>query len=258
VALAFSGGVDSTFLLTVAKEMLGDKVLAVIAKSPTYPEWECAEALDFVRQREIRFREIHSAEMDIPEFRSNPSNRCYYCKSELFQKIGEIAGREGMKVIADGTNADDIKDHRPGFKALQELNIRSPLKEVGLGKAEIRELSRQIGLPTWDKPSMACFASRFPYGNEITIEKLKMVASAEKYLKDLGLKGLRVRHHGNIARIEVKIEDFSRITTQDRKKIVLALKKIGYLYITLDLEGFRTGSMNEELKAIREIKKENI
>jgi uncharacterized protein len=249
VLVAFSGGVDSTLLLKVASQVLSENVLAVIAGSETYPGREVRAAGQLARSLGIRHRVIHTFELENPEFVKNPPLRCYYCKQELFSSLKRIAGNEGFPYVLDGQNADDTADFRPGARAGKELGIRSPLKEAGLTKEEIRGLSRKLGLPTWNKPSLACLASRFPYYSEIDPESLKRVGAAEDYLRKLGFGQLRVRHHGTIARIEISPQEFRRFLTPGlREKITSRLKKLGYLYITLDLAGYRTGSLNEALK----------
>lgn len=246
--IAYSGGVDSTFLLKVAKDTLGDRVIAVTAKSLTYPRREHGEAQERARRLVARHLTIVSEELEIPEFSDNPPERCYYCKRELFSKLREIARKEGMNYVADGSNLDDVGDFRPGMRAAEEAGVRSPLKEAGLTKEDIRELSKGLGLSTWDKPSFACLASRFPYGDKITPKGLQMVAEAEEYLYGLGFKQLRVRQHQNLARIEVSQEDIERFCDDSlRMMIVETLKGIGYTYVTIDLQGHRSGSMNEAL-----------
>ncbi len=249
VLVAFSGGVDSTLLLKVAHDTLGDKnVLAVTALSPLYPERELEGVKKLIQTLGVRHRLIHSNELEIPGFSKNPPNRCYYCKSKLFGELLDLAKEETIPFIVEGSTLDDDKDHRPGKMAVQELGVRSPLREVGLAKAEVRELSRALGLPTWDKPSFACLASRFPYGEEITGEGLKMVDEAEDFLFGLGFKQVRVRHYGNLARIEILKEEMAHLMEDSlREKVVGRLKGVGYRYITLDLQGFRSGSMNEVL-----------
>lgn len=247
-AVAFSGGVDSTFLVKVAHDVLGDKMMAITATSSTYPERELKEAIHYAKDMKVNHMIISSEELDIEGFASNPTNRCYYCKKELFTKIKEIAANDNMDYVFDGSNVDDIGDYRPGMQAAKELEVISPLKEAGLTKEEIRELSKQLDLPTWDKPAFACLSSRFPYGNQITAPKLKMVEEAEQFLLDMGLRQVRVRHHGEIARIEVSPKEreyFFNLEVMDRmgKK----LKEIGFTYVTLDILGYRTGSMNEVL-----------
>jgi uncharacterized protein len=249
VVVAFSGGVDSTLLLKVAYDTLGDKnVLAVTALSPLYPERELEGVKKLIQTLGVKHRLIHSNELEIPGFSKNPPNRCYYCKSKLFGELLDLAKEESIPFIVEGSTLDDDKDHRPGKVAVQELGVRSPLREVGLAKAEVRELSRALGLPTWDKPSFACLASRFPYGEEITGEGLKMVDEAEDFLFGLGFKQVRVRHYGNLARIEILKEEMAHLMEDSlREKVVARLKGVGYSYITLDLQGFRSGSMNEVL-----------
>ncbi|MFC1557000.1 ATP-dependent sacrificial sulfur transferase LarE [candidate division KSB1 bacterium] len=248
VVIGFSGGVDSTFLLKVAAGVLKDRALGVIATSSTYPERELHEAKQLAGQIGACIRIIETEEDKHPKFVSNPTDRCYYCKSELFSKLVKIAREENMDFVADGSNIDDEGDFRPGMKALAEIGVRSPLREAGLNKTEIRDLSKRLGLPTHDKPSFACLSSRFPYGSSITPEKLKMVDAAENYVRELGFRTVRVRHYDTTARIELDIEELPHIVeNQVRGKIVNKLKEIGYIYITIDLEGFRSGSMNEVL-----------
>ena len=249
VVVAFSGGVDSTFLLKVAKDTLGDSnVLAVTALSPLYPERERTGAKRVAQEMGVRHVLIESNELEIEGFSKNPPNRCYICKKELFEKLGNLARQEGIPFIVEGSTRDDDRDHRPGRKAIQELGIRSPLKEASLMKEEVRELSKALDLSTWDKASFACLASRFPYGEEITLEGLRMVDGAEAFLFSLGFKQVRVRHYQNLARIEVYPEEISRLMNGSlRERVVSGLKEIGYRYVTLDLQGFRSGSMNEVL-----------
>ncbi|HEX3032319.1 MAG TPA: ATP-dependent sacrificial sulfur transferase LarE [Bacillota bacterium] len=248
LVIAYSGGVDSTFLLKVAYEVLKEKVLAVTARSSTYPEREYREAVGFIQELGARHLVIVSEELDIDGFSKNPVNRCYYCKKELFTKIREIAVKNGIKYIADGSNVDDLRDYRPGMQAVQELEVVSPLREAGLTKEDIRILSKQMNLPTWDKPAFACLSSRFPYGQEITREKLEMVDKAEQFLLDEGFKQVRVRHHGEIARIEVSAAERSKFFDEELMDRVYAeFRKIGFGYTALDLQGYRTGSMNETI-----------
>ena len=248
VVIAFSGGVDSTFLSKVAFDVLKDKALAVTATSATYPQTEFEEAKKLAKEIGIRHEVIVSEELDIPEFASNPTNRCYYCKSELFRKLREVADQYGFEYVADGSNFDDLSDYRPGMQAANELKVRSPLKEAQLTKADIRELSKEMNLPTWNKPSFACLASRFPYGSSITREKLTTIDKAEQFLRELGIRQLRVRHHDSIARIEVSKEDMAKFVKDGiREQVVDKFKELGYTYITLDLGGYRTGSMNEAI-----------
>lgn len=251
--VAYSGGVDSTLLLRVAAEVLGDRALAVTAASETYPAQEVEDAIALARELGVRQRVIHTTELETEEFASNPPERCFYCKTELFGKLVEIAKEEGLAVVADGSNVDDTGDFRPGMKAAAQLGIRSPLREAGFTKADVRELSRRLGLPTWDKPSFACLASRFPYGHRISPEELRKVAAAEQVLRDLGVRQARVRHYGDTARIEVSPDDFTTLLEdENRHRVIAGFHQIGYLYITLDLEGYRTGSMNAALFASRE------
>ncbi len=249
VLIAYSGGVDSTLLCAVAQEVLGETALAVTASSATYPPGELEEAQQLALGIGIRHRVIETHELDDPAFVANDPNRCYYCKGELFSDLRRLAQEEGIAWIADGSNADDLDDYRPGMKAARELGVRSPLLEAGLTKAEIRELSQARGLPTWDKPALPCLSSRFPYGTAITIERLCQVAAAEDYLRSLGLRQLRVRHHDSIARIEVPPAELPKLVENGvREGIVARFREIGYLYVTLDLAGYRTGSLNEALK----------
>lgn len=246
VAVAFSAGVDSTFLLKVAQEELGDRCLAVVAVSPSYTTEEADEARALAHQFGSEILFINTDELADENYAANPTNRCYYCKTELFTCMQPITRERGLKWIVYGANLDDTADHRPGAQAAQEYGVRAPLIEAKLGKAEIRELSRQLGVPTWNKPSQACLASRFPYGTRITVENLNQVAAAERVLRQRGFTQLRVRHHGEIARIEVPREDFARLLEEGvAQEIVAEVKKAGYRYVTLDLQGFRSGSLNE-------------
>lgn len=254
-AVAFSGGVDSTFLIRVAKEVLDDKLIAVTATSSTYPERELNEAIKYAKDFGVKHIIISSEELDIEGFASNPKNRCYYCKKELFTKVKEVALENGVEYVFDGSNLDDNGDYRPGMLAAKELLVVSPLKEAGLTKKDIRDLSKEYGLETWNKPAFACLSSRFPYGNKITLPKLKMIDKAEQFLLDMGIIQVRVRHHGEIARIEVAPEErekFFNIEFMD--KISSKFKEIGFIYTTLDIAGYRTGSMNEVLKEEEKIK----
>ena len=246
--VAFSGGVDSTFLLKAAHEALGDRVLAVTASSCSFPKRELEEAKRFCRENGIRHEIVASEELDIEGFRSNPKNRCYLCKKELFTKIWEIARANDLPVVAEGSNTDDDGDYRPGLMAIRELGAKSPLREAGLNKKDIRVLSRELGLPTWDKQSFACLSSRFPYGETISEEKLAAVDKAEQLLLDLGFPQVRVRVHGNgsLARIELFPEDFNKLLAH-RTEVYEKLKSSGFTYVAMDLQGYRTGSMNETL-----------
>ena len=248
VAVAFSSGVDSTLLLWVSHDVLGDKAVAVTASSSSFPERELNESKKFCESNHITQIIFDSDELNIQGFRDNPKDRCYICKRELFTKIKAIAHEHELEHVIEGSNLDDLGDYRPGLKAIDELGIKSPLRIAGFTKAEIRELSRELGLPTWNKPSYACLASRFVYGEMITPEKLNMVERAEELMIELGFRQLRVRIHGKIARIEVMPENFSRIIQEDiRTKIYDSLKALGFSYVTLDLKGYRTGSMNETI-----------
>jgi uncharacterized protein len=244
--VAYSGGVDSTFLAKVAQEVLGNNLLVVTACSETYPVHEVEAAKALAERFGFKYTQIWTEELANEDFAANSPDRCYFCKIELFGKLKEMAEEQGFKYVMDGANYDDQFDHRPGMKAGQELGIRSPLKEAGLTKEDIRQLSQRMGLDTWDKPSFACLSSRFPYGEKITKEKLTAVGQAEDFLRELGLRQLRVRHHGTIARIEVLPQDFPLILSK-ALEITTALKRSGYAYVTLDLDGFRSGSMNEVL-----------
>ena len=249
VAVAFSSGVDSTFLLKAALEALGgENVIAVTASSCSFPERELKEAKEFCEKNGVRHIVCKSEELDIDGFRQNPKNRCYLCKHELFEKIWEIARQNGMNAVAEGSNMDDNGDYRPGLIAVRELGVSSPLRQAELYKEEIRELSKEMGLPTWDKQSFACLSSRFVYGETISEKKLGMVDKAEQLLLDMGFHQVRVRIHGNIARIEVLPDEITKIVEEDnRTKIANQLKSYGFDYVTLDLLGYRTGSMNETL-----------
>jgi uncharacterized protein len=242
--VAFSGGVDSSCLLAVAVKVLGSRTLAVTATSETYPERELLEARSLAGQLGARHREVVSEELDIPEFKHNPRNRCYYCKKELFGKLREIADREGLAYVLDGTNLDDRGDHRPGRQAAEELGVRSPLEEAGFTKSDIRELSRYLGLPSWDKPAFACLSSRFPYGTAITSERVGQVGRAEEALRQLGFRVLRVRYHDTVARLELGPEEFALATGALREKVIQIVTESGFTYVAVDLQGYRTGSMN--------------
>jgi uncharacterized protein len=251
--VAFSGGVDSVFLAMVAHDALGDDALAVIADSPSLPRRELDEALALGRQFGFPVRVVRTHEMADGNYTSNPSNRCYFCKSELFDKLAGIAKAERWQTIVYGENASDGGDYRPGAKAAAEFRVRAPLKEAGLTKGEIRALSAKLGLPTADKPQMACLSSRVPYGEPVTTEALGMIEAAENVLRDAGFFDVRVRHHRDIARIEVGPDELHRFLDDDlRESITQALKKVGYMYVTLDLQGYRRGSVNEVLVKVRE------
>jgi len=249
--IAFSGGVDSTFLLAIAHETLGNKVLAVTESSSTYPSRERQEAIQFAEERGIAHVVFQSDETRIPEFVSNAPDRCYHCKKALSQELVKIAEERGIEHVAYATNVDDLTDYRPGLKAADEMGIMAPLVEAQLNKEEIRFLSKEMGLSTWDKPAMACLASRIPYGDTITDKKLKMVEEAEAYLAKSGFRQYRVRHHGSVARIEVESSEIERINEANlRKNIVEKFKGIGFLHVAVDLEGYTIGSMNRALKKI--------
>jgi uncharacterized protein len=246
VLVGYSGGVDSTLLAYVATQELGDACLAVTADGPIATKEERQEAVALAQELGLNHRMVPIGVLDSPVFTANPADRCYHCKREIFSTFQELARELGLAHVVDGANVDDLQDYRPGARATRELGIRSPLQEVGLTKGEIRTLARQLGLPNWDKPSMACLASRFPYGRPITEEGLAQVEEAEGYLRRLGFGQLRVRHHGETARIEVLPEDMAKII-EAREGIVEELKALGFTYVALDLAGFRSGSMNEVL-----------
>jgi len=247
-AVAFSSGVDSTFLLRVAHELLGDRAVAVTIRSRTFPKRELDEAAAFCRAEGVRHEIIDSEELDIPGFAENPPDRCYLCKKAIFGKIIEFAQANGLRAVLEGSNIDDDGDYRPGRRAIAELGIHSPLREAGLSKSDIRALSHEMGLHTWSKPSFACLASRFPYGERITAAGLERVERAERWLRDagLGLTQLRVRSHGDLARIEVQPGDIPRLAAH-AADIAAAFKGFGFTYVALDLQGYRTGSLNENL-----------
>ncbi len=248
LAVAFSGGVDSSFLLKTAQDILGDHVLAITADSVFIPREEIRAAQDFCQQYGIRQKLVPIDVLDDERVRSNPPDRCYHCKRGIFERMLSAAAEEAISTLAEGSNLDDEGDYRPGMRAIRELSVRSPLREAGLCKAEIRELSQRMGLITWDKPSMACLASRVPYGDALSAETLRAVEEAELLLHSIGLRQCRVRVHGMLARIEVLPEDFATIMdAKNRREIVEAFKQFGFSYVSLDLEGFRSGSMNEPL-----------
>jgi len=258
--VAYSGGVDSVFLARVVNEVLGEKALAVIADSPSLPRREMEEAVAIAEKFNIPLQVVRTKEFDNPDYLANPNNRCYFCKHELFTEIAPLARARGFAVIAYGENASDVGDHRPGAVAAEEFEVRAPLKEAGLTKAEIRELSAHFGLPTADKPQMACLSSRVPYGEAVSPKKLSMIEQAEYVLRDLGFHDVRVRHHElssalagqspivrHLARIEVGPAEMSKLLIDDAaSNVAVALKKIGYAHVTLDLQGYRRGSVNEK------------
>jgi len=248
VLVAYSGGVDSAFLLKVAVDTLGDAALAVTARSDSYPERELAEATELAAHMGARHVVVDTFEMQTESYVSNPSNRCYFCKTELWDTLGPIGRDRGISFMLDGFNADDVGDYRPGAVAAKEHGVRSPLLEAGLTKAEIRTLSRQMGLSTWDKPAMACLSSRVPYGERISREKLEQIDRAEELLRELGFRQVRVRHHGDIARIELPPDDLPRFFAEGfAEPIARRLRDLGFKYVTADLQGYRSGSMNEVL-----------
>lgn len=248
VIVAFSGGVDSAYLAYVANQELGERALAATGDSASYPAFQRDLADKLTTQFGLFHEIILTEEFDDSNYTSNPANRCYYCKSELYTKLDRLARERGFEVICDGTNADDIGDFRPGREAARELGVRSPLLECGMTKSEIRELSRRAGLPTWNEPASACLSSRVPYGEVVTIEKLSMVDKAEMALKRLGFRQVRVRHHGDVARIEVAEGEMPRaLDSEMARRMSASLKELGFKYVTLDLEGYRTGSLNEAL-----------
>src|SRR3984893_4278579 len=247
VIVAYSGGVDSAYLALVASRTLGDRALAVTADSPSYPERHRRMAVSLAQQFRLRHEILHTSELERPEYRANPANRCYYCKHELYTHLSRIAAGHAA-VVVDGNNADDRGDYRPGRQAAREFGVRSPLDEVNLTKDEIRALSKRAGLPTWDEPASACLSSRIPYHTEVTDEKLRMIERAEQALSALGFKMCRVRHHDDLARVEIARAEMTRaVDGETAAAIVRELKAIGYRYVSLDLQGYRTGSLNEGL-----------
>ena len=250
VLVAFSAGVDSTFLLKVAHRALGDRAVALTASSPTAPPGELDAAKEFTRGLGCRHIVVDSHELANPSFSQNPANRCFFCKDELYRICRDQARQIGVDAIVDGTNLDDLKDHRPGLKAAAAFGVRHPLVEAQLTKNDIRRYSRELKLPTWDKPSSPCLSSRFPYGTEITLERLKQVGACEVFLKELRFREFRVRYHGDLARIEVAPDELERLMEKDtRETVVRRFKELGFNYVSLDLQGYRTGSLNEALRA---------
>ena len=249
VLVAFSGGVDSTLLLKVAHDVLGDNVMAVTAVSQLTPRHEKKDAREMADLIGAAYVQVDADDLADPVFAANPRDKCYHCKKRRFGLLKQMAGEKGFKFVVDGTNRDDFDDYRPGMKAIEELGIRSPLSDAGLSKADIRELSRQLGLPTWDKPAFACLASRVPYGYVITAEKLKQIDEAEIFLQSMGLcRQVRVRHHGTVARLEVDPQTFHQfIDDENRIKITEYFKKLGFQFVALDLEGYAMGSLNREI-----------
>ncbi len=248
VLVAFSGGVDSSFLLAAAVRAVGEQAVAATAQSELYPEEELEQARTIAKQLGVRHIIFQSNEFTAPNFADNPPDRCYYCKKELFSRLREIAKQEDLSWVVHAAQVDDLSDHRPGFRAANELDVRAPLIEAGLTKDDVRAISKQWGLETWDKPAMACLASRFPYGDRITGDKLHQVAAAEQALRELGFGQFRVRHHGQVARIELPIDQLPNLLEESRRlQIVDDLRALGFAYVTVDLDGYRTGSMNEVL-----------
>ena len=251
VLVAFSGGVDSTFLARAAKDAVGDRAVLVTADSETYPASELEETRRLADLLGAKHVIVQTRELDNPQYAVNSPNRCYFCKEELFAKLGPIARQYGDAVMVYGANMDDLGDHRPGMDAAKAAGVRAPLIEAEVWKAEIRTLSRELGLPTWDKPSFACLSSRFQYGEAITPEKLRRIDAAEAFVRSLGFRQFRVRHHDRLARLEVPLEEMGRLFEDGRHEaVVKRFRELGYLYVTLDLQGFRSGSANEILKWI--------
>ena len=248
VVVAYSGGADSALLAAVANDVLGDKALAVTASSPSLAPSELAGAVQVAESLKLNHRVIETAEVERADYRANNPSRCYFCKDELYTRLGLLASEEGYAFVVNGANVDDLGDFRPGLKAAEKYGVRSPMVEAGLTKAEVRELSREMRLPTWDKPAQACLSSRIPYGTVVTEEALTTVAKAEEFLRGLGLRQLRVRHHDTMARIEVEPEDLPLMVSEEvREAVSNYFRSIGYAYVTLDLAGFRSGSLNEVL-----------
>ncbi len=252
VMVAYSGGADSAFLAATAHEVLGEQALAVTAESPSLAPSELRDAISLAETLGLSHKVIQTAEVERPDYQVNNPNRCFFCKDELYTHMSRMLESEGYDWLANGTNVDDLGDFRPGLDAAKQYGVRSPLVEAGLTKSEIRTLSKAAGLPTWDKPAQACLSSRIPYGTPVSVEALTRIGKAEEYLRNLGIKQLRVRHHGTVARIEVVPSDFHVLLDDDvRTGITKHFRSIGYAYVTLDLEGFRSGSMNEVLKVKR-------
>ena len=243
--VAFSGGVDSTLLARAAADALGERAVLVTADSETYPEAELAEARRLGELLGLRHVIVRTAELANPEYARNGANRCFFCKDELFARLAPVAEREGIRTLVYGANVDDLGDHRPGMKAASEHGVRAPLIEAALTKAEIRDLSRALGLPTWDKPSFACLSSRFQYGDHITADKLRQVDAAETFVRSLGFRQFRVRHHERLARLEIPVEEIPRLWEEGRHEAIVArFRELGYIYVAVDLAGFQSGSAN--------------
>lgn len=250
VAVAFSGGVDSTLLVKVASEVLGSKAIAITASAAAFPDRERQESEDFCKELGVKRIEIEVDQFSIPGFEDNPTNRCYICKKQLFSGFLETARSEGMNVVVEGSNMDDMGDYRPGMQAIKELGVKSPLREAELSKAQIRELLRWYDIPVWKKPSFACLATRFVYGEKITPKKLEIIGKGEQYLLDIGLTQVRVRMHGeNMARIEVPESELGMLF-ENREKVVAYMRELGFIYVTMDMAGYRTGAMNEVLNDV--------
>ena len=246
--VGFSGGVDSTFLYAVAREVLGDRGIAVTITSEIHPEWELEEAREVALHIGGKHRILEAKALEIPGLAENPENRCYVCKKAIAEELWKIAREEGVPCVVDGGNLDDRGDYRPGRQAAVEAGIRSPLEEAGLAKDDIRQLSREMNLPTWNKPSYACLISRFPYGVYLTPEKMRKVALAEDYLREMGLRTVRVRFHDDVARLELGEDEYKRVVDELREAVVTKVKEAGFAYVALDLQGYRTGAMNEVLE----------
>ncbi|MBQ5375530.1 MAG: ATP-dependent sacrificial sulfur transferase LarE [Lachnospiraceae bacterium] len=249
LAVGFSGGVDSSLLLVVAANVLGDKAMAITGVDASIPERELKEAKEFCKEREIRHIICKVNPMKEESYRHNSPDRCYFCKHGIFTEIKRIAAENGIEYVAEGSNMDDLGDYRPGLKAVEELSVKSPLREAGLTKQDIREISKALGLPTWSKPAYACLASRFVYGEEITEEKLRMLDQAEQFLIEQGFLEERVRIHGNIARIEVPAKDIERLASEEiREAVYEKFKALGFMFVTIDMKGYKMGSMNATLQ----------
>ncbi|MBP6821236.1 MAG: ATP-dependent sacrificial sulfur transferase LarE [Acidobacteria bacterium] len=249
VIVAYSGGVDSAYLAYVAAAEIGQRALAVTGESPSYPDFQRRDALEVVQKFSIQHQFVNTEEIHDPNYQANPANRCYFCKHELFTKLSALADERGYAFVCDGNNADDVGDYRPGRQAARELKVRSPLIEAGLTKSEIRQLSERAGLPVWDRPASACLSSRIPYGMPVTIEKLSVIERGESKLRLLGFQQMRVRHHGDVVRIEIAPDELPRaLNVEMAQRIASAFKQLGFKFITLDLEGYRTGALNESLK----------
>ncbi len=249
VLIAFSGGVDSAYLAITAQDVLGSRALVVTADSPSYPDTHRQLALSIAREFTLSHEMIQTAELERPEYRANPANRCYYCKDELYSRLTALARARGLAVVIDGNNADDRGDYRPGRQAAREHGVRSPLDEADLTKDEIRELAREAGLASWDEPASACLSSRIPYGHEVTDERLRQIERAEAALRDLGFRVFRVRHHDTVARLEIAKAEMPRaLDPEINARLVSQLKALGYQYVSLDLQGYRLGSLNEALR----------